>query len=236
MLDGRIMDLTGAQKFTPESTAIAQVGKRRRSRAMARMSRLLDGLLIALAIVTRDCGRPGLQSHLVPRSTYEHGEIAANLLAGRGLRSSSWVLMGRPRSRRRLSGTGRVGLRDRRRRDSAIIALAGARPIRPRRSARPGRFAPVPVDRARTALAGLDRRLIVALHPTLVYAATHVQVATLGATLLIWTLAWAYQTGASGRTRDAAITGGLLALLALTDPILALAMAGVAWAICQHSS
>ena len=25
-----------------------------------------------------------LQSHLVPRSTYEHGEIAANLLAGRG--------------------------------------------------------------------------------------------------------------------------------------------------------
>ena len=37
--------------------------------------------------------------------------------------------------------------------------------------------------------------LIVALHPTLVYAATHVQVATLGATLLTWTLAWAYQTG-----------------------------------------
>ena len=45
--------------------------------------------------------------------------------------------------------------------------------------------------------------LIVALHPTLVYAATHVQVATLGTTLLIWALAWAYQTGSSGRTRDA---------------------------------
>ncbi len=73
--------------------------------------------------------------------------------------------------------------------------------------------------------------LIVALHPTLVYAATHVQVAILGATLLTWVLAWAYQTGSSGRARDAAITGGLFAVLALTDPILALSIVGVAWAI-----
>jgi hypothetical protein len=75
--------------------------------------------------------------------------------------------------------------------------------------------------------------LIVALHPTLVYAATHVQVALLGATLLTWVLAWAYQTGSSGRVRDAAITGGLLSVMVLTDPILALSMLGVAGAIWQ---
>ena len=73
--------------------------------------------------------------------------------------------------------------------------------------------------------------LIVALHPTLVYAATHVQVALLGTTLLAWTLALAYQTGSTGRDRDAVFTGGLLALLALTDPILTIAAAGVAWAV-----
>src|SRR5207248_6165472 len=73
--------------------------------------------------------------------------------------------------------------------------------------------------------------LIAALHPTLVYAATHVQVALLGAALLTWTLAWGYRTGATGRVRDAAITGGWLALLALTDPILSLAMIGIAWAL-----
>jgi hypothetical protein len=65
----------------------------------------------------------------------------------------------------------------------------------------------------------------------LVYAATHVQVASLGTTILVWTLALAYQTGSTGRDRDAAFTGGLLALLALTDPILTMAAAGVAWAV-----
>ena len=78
--------------------------------------------------------------------------------------------------------------------------------------------------------------LLVALHPTLVYAATHIQVATLGTLLLVWALAWAYQTGASRRTRDAAITGAVLALLALTDPILALSVVGAAWAIWRPGS
>src|SRR5262249_14816684 len=73
--------------------------------------------------------------------------------------------------------------------------------------------------------------LVVALHPTLVYAATHVQVAALGTTLLVWALAWGYRTGATGRLGDAVVTGVWLALLALTDPILSLAMVGIAWAI-----
>src|SRR5205823_2457270 len=73
--------------------------------------------------------------------------------------------------------------------------------------------------------------LVVALHPTLIYAATHVQVAGLGTTLLAWTLASGYQAGATGRRRDALITGGWLALLGLTDPILAWSTIGIAGAI-----
>ena len=57
------------------------------------------------------------------------------------------------------------------------------------------------------------------------------QVALLAATLLTATLAWAYRAGRTGRDRDASATGLLLAALALTDPILALAAAGVAWAV-----
>ena len=44
----------------------------------------IAGSLVALAIVARVAAVWVLQSHHVPRSTYEHGEIAANLLAGRG--------------------------------------------------------------------------------------------------------------------------------------------------------
>ncbi len=40
--------------------------------------------LIVLAIAARAAAVLVLQSHKLPRSTYEHGEIAANLLAGRG--------------------------------------------------------------------------------------------------------------------------------------------------------
>ena len=45
--------------------------------------RLAAGLVL-LAIAVRVAAVLVLQSHRVPRSTYEHGEIAANLLAGRG--------------------------------------------------------------------------------------------------------------------------------------------------------
>src|SRR5947209_19960736 len=45
--------------------------------------RVLIGLIV-LAISARAAAVLVLQSHEVPHSTYEHGEIAANLLAGRG--------------------------------------------------------------------------------------------------------------------------------------------------------
>src|SRR5262249_6807026 len=41
-------------------------------------------VLIALAVAARAGAVLVLQSHTVPRSTFEHGEIAANLVAGRG--------------------------------------------------------------------------------------------------------------------------------------------------------
>ena len=46
--------------------------------------RCLAAGLVLLAIAVRVAAVLVLQSHRVPRSTYEHGEIAANLVAGRG--------------------------------------------------------------------------------------------------------------------------------------------------------
>jgi hypothetical protein len=81
-------------------------------------------------------------------------------------------------------------------------------------------------ERPRVALAAA---LVTAVHPSLVYAATHVQVALLATTLLMWTLALAFQLGRTGR--GSATTGLLLGLLILTDPILGIAGVGVTWAI-----
>jgi 4-amino-4-deoxy-L-arabinose transferase-like glycosyltransferase len=188
--------------------------------------------VIVLAIVVRAAAVLVLQSHTVPHSTFEHGEIAANLLAGRGfsvrflgaegptsqqaplypmLVAAAYALggVGTPRSLLLLELGQAVlgGLLV-----AAVLSLA--------REVAPGR--------SRLALLAA---LITALHPTLVYAATHVQVALLAATWLAATLAGAYRTGRSGRARDAAFTGLSLAGLALTDPILALVTPGLGYAI-----
>jgi hypothetical protein len=78
--------------------------------------------------------------------------------------------------------------------------------------------------------------LISAVHPSLVYAATHIQVALAAATLLVWVLSWGYRAGTTGCGRDAMIAGALLALLALTDPILSLAGIGMVGAIALGRS
>ena len=51
---------------------------------MGRKGRLLEATIIVLAIAVRVAAVLVLRNHEVGRSTYEHGEIAANLLAGRG--------------------------------------------------------------------------------------------------------------------------------------------------------
>src|SRR5262245_65825562 len=54
---------------------------------MSRKGRLLEASIIALAIAVRVVAALVLRNHEVARSTYEHGEIASNLLAGRGFSS-----------------------------------------------------------------------------------------------------------------------------------------------------
>jgi hypothetical protein len=188
--------------------------------------------LIVLAIAARAAAVLVLQSHKVPHSTYEHGEIATNLLAGRGfsvkflgadgptsqqapaypvLVAAAYAMggVGTPRALlilelgQALFGGVLVGF--------VVILSSEVAPGRPRVAI----------------LAGL----IVAVHPTLVYAATHVQVASMAAMLLAGCLAWAYRAGRTGSGLDAVLAGGCLGLLALSDPILALVAPGMAWAI-----
>jgi hypothetical protein len=188
--------------------------------------------LIVLAIVARAVAVLVLQSHTLPHSTFEHGEIAANLLAGRGF-SVRFLGADGPTSQQAPVYPCLV---------AAAYAAGGIETPR----------ALLILELGQSALGGLlvlgvmvlareiasgsrwvarSAGLIVALHPTLVYAATHVQVAVLAATLLTFTLAWAYRTGRTCRDRDAAYAGTWLALLTLTDPILALSAAGIAGAI-----
>jgi hypothetical protein len=202
------------------------------------LDRWLAWSLIVVAIAARAAAVLVLQSHAVSNSTYEHGEIAENLLAGRGfsirflgaegptsqqaplyplLVAGAYALggVGTPRALLLLElGQALLG--------GLLLAsvLQLARELAP--FSHP--------SRAWSWFAG-TAGLIVAFHPTLVYAATHVQVALLAATLLTATLAWAYRTGRTGRDRDAVIAGVGLAALTLTDPILGLAAVGVAGAI-----
>jgi hypothetical protein len=199
---------------------------------VSKTSRIIPGLLVALAIATRVAAVWVLQSHHVPRSTYEHGEIAANLLAGRGFTTHFLGTEGPTSQQAPIYPTlvclayAIAGVET----PHALLilelgqsVLAGVLVLGVLRLA-------WAVDPTRAWLAWMSG-LVTALHPTLVYAATHVQIALLGTTLLIWTLALAYECAATRSIRHAALTGGLLALLALTDPILALAAAGVAWAV-----
>jgi hypothetical protein len=187
---------------------------------------------IVIAIGARAAAVLILQSHTVPHSTFEHGEIATNLLSGRGfavrflgadgltaqqapvypwLVAAAYALggIGTPRALLilELSQALLGGLLV-----ASVLALA--------REVAPGR----------PWLATLAA-LVAAVHPSLVYAATHVQVAALAATLLTATLAAAFRAGRTGCDRDAVLSGLLLGLLALTDPILALVAPGVAWAV-----
>jgi hypothetical protein len=189
-------------------------------------------VLIVLAIAVRAAAILVLQSHTVPHSTFEHGEIAANLLAGRGFavrflgtdgptaqQAPVYPLLVAAASAFGGVGTSRAflilelgqallgGLLV-----ASVLALAReVAPARPR--------------------AALIAGSIAAVHPSLVYAATHVQVAALAATLLTAALASAFRAGRTGRAPDALGAGLLLGLLALTDPILALVAPAMAWAV-----
>ena len=195
--------------------------------------RIVIGLIV-LAISARAAAVLVLRSHEVPHSTYEHGEIAGNLLAGRGF-SVKFLGADGPTSQQApaypalvagayaLGGVGTPRALLILELGQALIggALVGFVVILAREVA-PGR------PRLAT-LAGL----IAAVHPTLVYSATHVQVASLASMLLAACLAWGYRAGRTGSGRDAVVGGVFLGLLALSDPILALVAPGMAWAIAS---
>ena len=194
--------------------------------------RWVEASIIALAIAVRVAAVLVLRNHEVARSTYEHGEIAANLLAGRGF-SIRFLGADGPTSQQApvypliVAAAYAIGGIETPRAllilelwQSVLGGMLVWGVLRLARRIVPG-----------SPIAAAAAGLVVALHPTLIYAATHVQVAGLGAALLVWTLAWAHRTGETRQPADAAVTGGFLALLALTDPILALATIGVAWAI-----
>ena len=196
-----------------------------------------DAGLVLLAIAVRAAAVLSLQSHHVPRSTYEHGEIAANLLAGHGFSCRFLGALG-PTSQQAPIYPALVALAyavGGAETPAALLILelgqailGGLLVLGVLRLAREV----APDQRAVSLAAGL----IAAVHPTLVYAATHVQVALLGATLLTWTLVCAFRTVTIGRTAGALITGALLAAVTLCDPILALGGAGALWAIVQGGS
>ncbi len=198
--------------------------------------RRCDWLWIGVAIAARVVTVLILRSHLVPNSTYEHGEIAANLVAGRGF-STHFLGADGPTSQQApvypvivagfyaLLGSGTP---------KALLALELGQSLL-------GGWlvaATIGLARAVTLRRSWVPRAagaIVALSPTLVYAATHVQVALLAATLLSTMLAAGYRAGRTLRVHDAIVAGFWLGLVTLTDPILALGGVGVAWAIVNES-
>ncbi|WP_145271565.1 glycosyltransferase family 39 protein [Tautonia plasticadhaerens] len=187
-----------------------------------------------LAVAARVAAVLVLQSHTVPRSTYEHGEIAANLLDGRGfsirflgddgptsqqaptypvlVAAAFGVGGGETPEALLLLQLGQAIL-------GGLTALATMALVRELAPGRP-RMAVV---------AGL----IAAVHPTLVYSATHVQVAGLAALLVTASLAMAYRSARTGRRGDAIGAGAVLGILVLTDPILGLISSGMAWAMVR---
>ncbi|MGE3819982.1 MAG: hypothetical protein AB7I30_11130 [Isosphaeraceae bacterium] len=185
--------------------------------------RRLDWFIVALAVGIRLTAVLALRSESLPRTTYEHGEIAANLLAGRGF-SVKFLGADGPTSQQApvyplivagayaLGGAGaprallilQLG-------QAALGGVLALGAVALAREVAPGR--------TRIALAA---GIVTAVHPTLVYATTHVQVAVWAATLLVWVLVLGQRMARSGHDRQAVATGGLLGLLILTDPILGL--------------
>jgi len=180
--------------------------------------------IMALAILARAGAVLVLDSPHTPRSTYEHGEIAANLVAGRGFSMKFLGHFG-PTSQQApiypllVAGAYLAGGTETPRAlfvlEMGQAILGGILVLGVMRLA----WEVAPERREIRILAGL----VSAVHPTLVYAATHVQVVTLAATWLVWALALSYRAGRTGRTTDVLGSGVVLGLMILTDPILALA-------------
>lgn len=190
--------------------------------------------VVVLAIVVRVAAILVLQSHTVPRSTYEHGEIAANLLEGRGF-SIRFLGVDGPTSQQApaypflLAASFAVGGIESPR--SLFLLQLGQSLLGGLMAwAAMALVVQVAPNRPRMALVA---GLITAFHPTLVYAATHVQVAGLAAALMTLGFLFAYRSAGSARLADTLLAGFVLGLLVLSDPILGLIAPGIAWIMVQ---
>lgn len=188
--------------------------------------------IIVGAVVVRVAAILVLQSHHVPHSTYEHGEIAASIVEGRGfsmrfLGAEGLTSQQAPAYPYIVAAAYALGGVERP--EALLILQLGQAVLAGLMVLGVLRLASWVIPDHPTAI--LTAAAIAAFHPTLIYAATMVQVALLAATLLVWVLVWAARAGGSGSYRDASAAGALLALTALTDPILGLVGLGAAAAI-----
>jgi len=162
---------------------------------------------------------------------YEHGEIARNLIEGRGFSVrllGTWGLTSQqaPFVPFLLAGCYAVAGAGTSTANHLFFAIqaveggvlaAGAIALAARFFSRSGW----------AILAGLG----VAVYPPLVYSGTHIQVVATATALLVWVFVALYDLREFRKPRDAIFAGVLMGLLALTDPILALAGVGatIAW-------
>jgi len=189
--------------------------------------------LAVFAIAVRAAAVFAVGSYKLDHVTYEHGEIARNLVEGRGF-VVRWMGAEGPTSQQApvyptfvaafywLFGVQTT---------SAVLAIQLAQCVIG------GLLAAGVVMLASILMpnrpgAAWQSGIGVAVYPTLVYSATHVQVASLATTLLVLVLWTAARAGQSRSLFHATVCGLIGGLLVLTDPILGLVVLvafGVIW-------
>ena len=205
------------------------------SRSRTRIALLGLLLLATVALGVRVALVLVLRSDLLPDTTYEHGVIAENLLAGRGFRvwflgtegptsqqapvypfllAGVYWLFGGECSQallamqllQCLAGTGLV---------LSLVWLA---------------WQMLPQKRSIGWLAGAGA----ALYPTHIYMVSHIQVAVWATLGLVLTLALACWTAGHGGRMPAVLAGVVAGLTILTDPILTLVLPVAVWCLVRQ--
>jgi hypothetical protein len=189
--------------------------------------RFVAGLiaLFAMGFMLRVAAVFAIGSYRLEHITYEHGEIARNLIEGRGF-TVRWLGSEGPTSQQAPVYPGIVagfyyvfGVQS----PAALLAIqlfqAGLGSLLPVAVVLVALHL-VPARSVVAWLAGVG----VAVYPTLIYAVTQVQVATVVCVLTLLLLYTAARLRRSGQARDAIACGVVAGTLVLTDPIMVLAV------------
>lgn len=194
-------------------------------------------LLFALALAVRLLAVQLLWAPAEEPRTYEHGEIARNLLDGRGFRV---VFLGAERATSQqapfypylLAGSYLVWGENSPQAELALQvtqcfagALVCLGVVALTRAVLPG-------NSGTAWIAGVGA----ALYPPHVYMVTHLQVALWAALWLVWLAAWTLGADANRPWRSGIVAGLLAGMLLLTEPILALALPILALALWRRSA